>query len=154
MLHPLISISFTCGVYLTILLTIIRYIAVCQQNIARTIITKKMIRIYIACVILLSLVWNFPTWFESKLKEVLMDSSLHFFELEYENILIFLIWRGPYLPRSLQEMGIHYCTNCHTLGSFVCFKHLTSTTGKERMYLLTFPKFIRITSRNSFQNTK
>ena len=65
-LHPFHSIFYTCGVYLTILLTIIRYIAVCQQNLSRKIISRSKIKIYIVCVLIFSVIWNIPTWFDSE----------------------------------------------------------------------------------------
>ena len=65
LLFPCYSIFYTCGVYLTILLTIIRYITICHQNISQKVISSYKMKIYIGCIIVFSLVRNIPAWFAS-----------------------------------------------------------------------------------------
>ena len=60
-LQPLQANFFTCGIYLTILLTMVRYIAISQKY--SSVIEKRKVKIYIACVIFFSFIWNFPKWF-------------------------------------------------------------------------------------------
>ena len=63
------GILYTCSVYCTLLLTVVRYIAVCHRT-KKNWIKKLKIIIYIGCVITFALIWNFPKWFPHGKSEV------------------------------------------------------------------------------------
>ena len=62
LLNPIQDFFYTCSVYITILLTVVRYIAVCHNN-ETHLITRKKIKAYIGIVMLFSLIWNVPRFF-------------------------------------------------------------------------------------------
>ena len=62
LLHPIEAFFYTCSVYVTILLTVVRYIAVCHHN-KTHLITRKKIKAYIGIVMFFSLIWNVPRFF-------------------------------------------------------------------------------------------
>ena len=66
---PMAGILYTCSVYCTLLLTVVRYIAVCHRT-KNNWIKKLKIKIYIGCVIVFALIWNFPKWFQHVKSEV------------------------------------------------------------------------------------
>ena len=53
---------YTCSVYITVLLTVVRYIAVCHHD-KTHLITRKKIKAYIGIVMIFSLIWNVPRFF-------------------------------------------------------------------------------------------
>ena len=61
-LGPMQAFFYTCSVYITILLTVVRYIAVCHHN-KPHLITRKKIKAYIGIVMIFSLIWNVPRFF-------------------------------------------------------------------------------------------
>ena len=62
LLNPIQVFFYTCSVYVTILLTVVRYIAVCHHN-KTHLITRKKIKAYIGIVMFFSLIWNVPRFF-------------------------------------------------------------------------------------------
>ena len=68
-LDQMSGILYTCSVYCTLLLTVVRYIAVCHRT-KNNWIKKLKIKIYIGCVIVFALIWNFPKWFPPVKSEV------------------------------------------------------------------------------------
>ena len=70
------GILYTCSVYCTLLLTVVRYIAVCHSR-KNNWIKKLKIKIYIGCVIVFALIWNFPKWFPRVKSEVGKLGGLH-----------------------------------------------------------------------------
>ena len=70
------GILYTCSVYCTLLLTVVRYIAVCHSR-KNNWIKKSKIKIYIGCVIIFALIWNFPKWFPRDKSEVGKLGGLH-----------------------------------------------------------------------------
>ena len=64
-LDQLSSIFYTCSVYCTILLSVVRYIAICQTA-KVDLVKKSKIQIYLACILLFSIIWNIPKWTETK----------------------------------------------------------------------------------------
>ena len=61
--YPINWISYSAGIYLTVLLTLERYYAVC---ILRGIPNLKKTKIVIACVCIFAMLYNFPHFFEEK----------------------------------------------------------------------------------------
>merc|ERR1711902_255892 len=61
------GIFYTASIYCTILLTVVRYIAICHFH-KDHLIKKSKIKIYLVCVFLFSLIWNIPKWFNPKNK--------------------------------------------------------------------------------------
>ena len=61
-LGPMQAFFYTCSVYITVLLTVVRYIAVCHHN-KTHLITRKKIKAYIGIVMFFSLIWNVPRFF-------------------------------------------------------------------------------------------
>ena len=70
------GILYTCSVYCTLLLTVVRYIAVCHRT-KNNWIKKLKIKIYIGCIIVFALIWNFPKWFPRDKSEVGKLFGLH-----------------------------------------------------------------------------
>ena len=64
-LDQLSSIFYTCSVYCTILLSVVRYIAICQTA-KVDLVKKSKIQIYLACILLFSIIWNIPKWTETE----------------------------------------------------------------------------------------
>ena len=62
LLSPIQAFFYTCSIYITILLTVVRYIAVCHHN-KTHLITRKKIKAYIGIVMFFSLIWNVPRFF-------------------------------------------------------------------------------------------
>ena len=73
---PMSGTLYTCSVYCTLLLTVVRYIAVCHRT-KNNWIKKLKIKIYIGCVIVFALIWNFPKWFPRVKSEVGKLSDLY-----------------------------------------------------------------------------
>ena len=73
---PMSGTLYTCSVYCTLLLTVVRYIAVCHRT-KNNWIKKMKIKIYIGCVIVFALIWNFPKWFPRVKSEVGKLSDLY-----------------------------------------------------------------------------
>ena len=61
-LGPMQAFFYTCSVYITVLLTVVRYIAVCHHD-KTHLITRKKIKAYIGIVMIFSLIWNVPRFF-------------------------------------------------------------------------------------------
>ena len=59
---PLRYIFYSCSAYLTVLLTLNRYIVLCQPKFSHHMESLKKTKIFIGCVILFSLLLNFPVF--------------------------------------------------------------------------------------------
>jgi len=60
--HPVESFLYIGGMYTMVLLTVVRYIAICHRDKAH-LVSRGKIKIYIGCILCFSFVWNFPKWF-------------------------------------------------------------------------------------------
>ncbi|CAD5116431.1 DgyrCDS5321 [Dimorphilus gyrociliatus] len=67
--YPLALTAQTCSVFITVAFTIERYIVVCKPLKANKLCTVKRARRYAILVILISLIYNVPRWFEFKLSD-------------------------------------------------------------------------------------
>ena len=67
-LDQLSAFFYTCSIYCTIVLTIVRYIAICHTCKA-DLVEKTKIIVYLGFVILFSLIWNLPKWFRPEKTE-------------------------------------------------------------------------------------
>lgn len=63
LMEPTKGVAYTCSIYLTILLTIERYIAICHQRKLAHMISRRKTTMYIGWVILFSVLWNLPKCF-------------------------------------------------------------------------------------------
>ena len=82
------DVAYICSIYLTILLTIERYIAICHQSKAY-LISKSKTKRYIVCVVFFSLIWNFPKCFFYKWKNGHFINTNLFHNKIFKNVYIF-----------------------------------------------------------------
>ncbi|XP_050734293.1 FMRFamide receptor-like [Eriocheir sinensis] len=74
-IFPLALIAQTGSVYLTVTVTIERYIAVCRPLRARLLCTYGRAKVYVMCVAIFSIVYNLPRFWEVSTKECIISKD-------------------------------------------------------------------------------
>ncbi|CAL4059958.1 unnamed protein product, partial [Meganyctiphanes norvegica] len=74
-IYPVALTAQTGSVYLTVTVTLERYVAVCLPLRARSLITYGRAKIYVSCVALFAVIYNLPRYFETHLIDCIEDNT-------------------------------------------------------------------------------
>ena len=74
-IYPLMNIAWTISIYLTVILSLERYLGVCWREVAKTFCTIGKTLLYIAIIVVFSSVYNIPRFKEYQLSEILVRTG-------------------------------------------------------------------------------
>lgn len=112
-LFPIAVTAHTVSVYLTLTVTLERFVAVCHPLRARSLCTYGRARIYVIVIVIFSLIYNLPRFWE-----VSLDSSIH----PVYNITVYCV-----RPTSLRENSIYITVYIHWM--FLVFHYFLPFTS-------------------------
>ena len=74
-IYPLMNIAWTTSIYLTVILSLERYLGVCYREVAKQFCTIRKTMLYIAIIVVFSSVYNIPRFKEYQLSEILVRTG-------------------------------------------------------------------------------
>ena len=74
-LYPLMNIAWTISIYLTVILSLERYLGVCCREVAKQFCTIRKTLLYIGIIVVFSSVYNIPRFKEYQLSEILVKTG-------------------------------------------------------------------------------
>ncbi|KAK0409572.1 hypothetical protein QR680_004630 [Steinernema hermaphroditum] len=157
--YPIAHTSHTTSVYLTILVSVHRYLGVCHPFLIRRISSAKSVKIVLAAAVIFAVVFNIPRWFELqnagcfsefylRMSEVVLPTDFMMnptYTIAYRNVaFIVVMFLVPFITLTIVN-----CRIISTLrNSTKLHRSMTYTKSKSKALQLSIPKRERFDKRS------